>query len=174
MMTMNKAKIKSSTALGLAAVFSLGLSACGTTNSPYGNDNSNTVYPRTTNSNTSGAYAEYGVVQSIEVIRTNNASANNNDVGLGTLAGAVVGGVVGNQVGGGRGNTAATVIGAAGGAFAGHQLEKQHRQNQPQDEAYKFTIRMNNGALQTFTQSSAADIRVGDRVQIEGGAIRRY
>jgi outer membrane lipoprotein SlyB len=78
---------------------------------------------------------------------------------------------VGNQVGGGSGNTAATVLGAAGGAYAGNQIEKR---NQNSSEAYRFTIRMNNGSYQTVTQTSIDDIRTGDRVRIENGVARRY
>lgn len=151
-------------AFGLVAV--LTLSACATQDAPYNTSNSPTVYPRS--SDVGGAYTSYGVVQSIDLVRQEGA---NNEIGLGTLAGAVVGGVVGNQVGGGRGNTAATVIGAAGGAYAGHELEKRSRQ---QADAYKFTIRMSDGSYQTYTQASNADLRVGDRVQIDNGVLRRY
>jgi outer membrane lipoprotein SlyB len=84
----------------------------------------------------------------------------------------VVGGIVGSQVGSGSGKTAATVIGAAGGAYAGHELEK--RSQQQQTDAYKFTIRMNDGSYQTVTQTTSADIRVGDRVRIENGVAQRY
>lgn len=92
-------------------------------------------------------------------------------IGAGTIAGAVIGGVVGNQVGSGSGNTAATVLGAAGGAYVGHELEKR---NQQAREAYKFTIRMQDGTHQTVTQTTNADLRVGDRVQIDNGVVRRY
>ena len=73
-------------------------------------------------------------MQSVELVRKDNSG-----VGAGTIVGAVVGGIVGNQVGKGRGNTAATVIGAAGGAYAEHEIEKR---NQQPSNAYKLTIRM--------------------------------
>ncbi|MEJ2176080.1 MAG: glycine zipper 2TM domain-containing protein, partial [bacterium] len=44
--------------------------------------------------------------------------------GLGAVGGAVVGGVIGHQFGGGTGKKVLTVAGAAGGAYAGHQIEK--------------------------------------------------
>ena len=96
----------------------LTLAGCGSMNTPYNTGASGpTYYPPAT---TSGApYAQYGVVQSIELVRQDNSG-----IGAGTIVGAVIGGIVGNQVGGGRGNTAATVIGAAGGAYAGHEIEK--------------------------------------------------
>lgn len=113
-----------------------------------------------------GAYAGYGVVQSIDLVRQDQAG-----IGAGTVVGGIVGGILGHQVGSGQGNTAATVIGAAGGAYAGHELEKR---NQQQADAYRFTIRMQDGSYQTVTQATIDDIRVGDRVRIDNGVARRY
>jgi uncharacterized protein YcfJ len=42
----------------------------------------------------------------------------------GTAIGAVAGGVVGSQIGGGSGRTLATIAGAAGGGYAGNQVQK--------------------------------------------------
>lgn len=42
----------------------------------------------------------------------------------GTVIGGVLGGVLGHQVGGGTGKKVATVAGAAGGAYAGNQIQK--------------------------------------------------
>ncbi len=42
----------------------------------------------------------------------------------GPVVGAVIGGVVGNQIGGGSGKDIATGVGAAGGAIAGQQVNK--------------------------------------------------
>lgn len=143
----------------LAAALTLGACADMGTQTSAGNppqqDSSNQAYP------------SYGVVQSIDLVRLDSSSP----LGVGTIAGAVVGGILGNQVGGGSGNTAATVLGAAGGAYAGHQLEKR---NQQTTDAFKLTIRMNDGSYQSLTQTSNADIRVGDRVQIANGVARRY
>jgi outer membrane lipoprotein SlyB len=140
--------------IGLFTVIVLG--ACGSTNGP------------TTSSNSDNAYYSYGVVQSIELT---SEDTSDKKIGMGTIAGAVVGGIVGNQVGQGRGNTAATIIGAAGGAYAGHQIEKQ---NQQQSDGYKITIRMTDGSYRSVAQNTAADLRVGDRVQIDNGTARRY
>lgn len=150
---------KVGSAIGLAALLALG--GCGT--AP--NNTGNAYYPQATNNG--GAYASYGVVQSIEMVRQNTGIGG---IGAGAIVGAVVGGLVGNQVGGGTGKTAATVVGAAGGAYAGNELEKRNQQA----DAYKFTIRMNDGSYQTVTQTTIADIRVGDRVKIENGVARRY
>lgn len=147
------------TALALIAV--LTLASCANT----------APYPPNPNVASSGnAYSIYGVVQSIELMRQDTAAASGN-VGLGTLAGAVVGGVVGNQVGAGRGNTAATVIGAAGGAYVGHQMENRQPQ---QVDAYKITVRVDDGSYRAFTQSSNSGLQVGDRVRLDNGILQRY
>ncbi len=160
MMNMNKL----ASVFSLAAVLALG--ACGPTNNAGTRSSSSSAYPSSNNS--SSAYSSSGVVQSIDVVKQDTADSK---IGVGTIAGALVGGIVGNQVGRGNGNTAATVIGAAGGAYAGHQIEKQ---NQQQIDVYKITIRMNDGAYQTVMQNTSGDLRVGDRVQIDGGVARRY
>jgi outer membrane lipoprotein SlyB len=153
-------------ASGLAAL--LALSGCADMNTPGNAAGTPLPYPQSTHSQT-----RYGVVQSIDLVRADGGTVGVNNIGIGTIAGAVVGGILGNQVGGGSGNTAATVIGAAGGAYAGHQLEKRN-QSQPAGDAFKFTVRLNDGSYQSVTQSTNADIRVGDRVQIDNGVVRRY
>ena len=158
--------------VGLAAVLTLG--ACETMNTPADSSNTGTAYPRSTNSG--GVYSGYGVVQSVELLQqgsAGNAGIGGSGIGVGTIAGAVVGGIVGNQVGSGRGNTAATVVGAAGGAYVGHEIDKR-QQHPATADVYRFNIRMDNGSHQAFTQSANADIRVGDRVQIDNGVVRRY
>ena len=42
----------------------------------------------------------------------------------GTVLGGVAGGLLGSQIGGGSGKKVATVVGAAGGAYAGNQVQK--------------------------------------------------
>lgn len=55
---------------------------------------------------------------------------DNHQIG-GAVVGGLVGGLLGHQVGGGRGRTLATLAGAAGGAFAGHEIQKDHQQDNP-------------------------------------------
>lgn len=55
----------------------------------------------------------------------------------GSVIGAVAGGVLGHQVGGGRGKTLATVAGAAGGGYAGNQVQKKMQQNDVQTTTEK-------------------------------------
>ena len=48
---------------------------------------------------------------------------------VGTAIGGVAGGILGSQFGRGKGKTAATVVGAAGGAFVGNQAQKSMQKN---------------------------------------------
>jgi outer membrane lipoprotein SlyB len=148
-----------------AVVGTLMLGACAST-TPLNNTNAGTAYPQQNTSN----YTQYGVVQSIALVAQNSPSTNT--IGAGTIAGAVIGGVIGHQVGGGTGNTVATVLGAAGGAYAGHELENRNQVQQV--NAYQLTVRMNDGSYQTLTQSTSNDIRVGDSVRIDNGVAQRY
>ena len=124
-----------------------------------------TGYPQ----QSTNSYTQYGVVQSITLVQQESTSSS---IGAGTIVGAVVGGVLGNQVGGGKGKTAATVLGAAGGAYAGHEIEKQNRPQQ--GNLYQLSVRLNNGSYQTLTQTTNNDIRVGDSVRIDNGVAQRY
>jgi len=151
----------------VAAAALLALSACGTQpNQPvYQGGTSQSSYPASTGSQTN--IARYGVVQSINMVQQESG------IGAGAIVGAVVGGVLGNQVGGGSGRTAATVLGAAGGAYAGNEVQRRNQQGQS-GQAVSMDVRMQDGAYVTVTQDSAMDIRVGDRVVVQNGVARRY
>ncbi|TAN04909.1 MAG: glycine zipper 2TM domain-containing protein [Rhodanobacteraceae bacterium] len=47
----------------------------------------------------------------------------------GAVAGGLIGALAGHMIGGGKGKTLATVAGAAGGAFAGHEIQKKHQED---------------------------------------------
>ena len=85
--------------------------------------------------------------------------------GLGMLGGAVVGGVIGHQIGSGRGNTVATVAGAAGGAYAGNAIEK----NKNKKGHYEVTVKLDSGQYQTVSPDSAPTVKEGERVKIVDG-----
>jgi outer membrane lipoprotein SlyB len=141
------------------------------TRSDYPNNNypSNTSYPDNRNhSNT----ISYGVIDSIETVNSNNTSSNSS-IGVGTVLGGVVGGVGGNQVGSGNGRTAATAVGAVGGAIIGHEIEKS-RNNQPTSYNYRVGVRLDNGGYDNVMQNTIGNLRVGDRVRIENSTVTRY
>jgi len=119
--------------------------------------------PMSSSSSYSGA--TYGVIDAIELTR-----GSGDGIGAGTVIGGVVGGVLGHQVGGGTGKNVATVAGVVGGAVVGHQIEKSNKQQ----DAYQIRVRLDNGGYQTMTQQSVSDLRVGDRVRIEGDRMSRY
>lgn len=88
--------------------------------------------------------------------------------GLGAAGGAVIGGLLGNQIGGGSGRTIATAAGAIGGAVVGNQVEG----NMKATSSYEIRVRLDDGTLRTFRQSSPPAWRSGDRVRIVKGKLR--
>lgn len=106
--------------------------------------------------------ANCGVVEAVRSVQVEgNAS------GLGAVAGGVTGAIVGNQFGRGGGNTAMTLLGAAGGAFAGNTIEKNmHRQT-----VYRITVRMDDGSFRTISQSHVPSVADGDKVKVVNGSV---
>ncbi len=106
--------------------------------------------------------ANCGTVASINVVKKEGEGS-----GLGAVAGGVAGGVLGNQVGQGRGRTAATVVGAGAGAYAGHQVEKHMKTT----ERYNVAVRMEDGTNRTFSYEKEPAFRAGDKVKVVDGAL---
>ena len=109
-----------------------------------------------------------GVVQSVEAVQRRGQPRGmaGTQVTPGMAIGGVVGGLLGNQVGHGNGRAAATVLGAAGGAYAGHAIEK----NRVRYTAYVMHIRMQDGSMRTVEQRGA--IAKGSHVVVEGNTAR--
>jgi outer membrane lipoprotein SlyB len=82
--------------------------------------------------------------------------------GGGAVLGGIVGGVIGHQIGSGRGNTAATVVGAAGGAYAGNQVEK----NKNNKVTYQVAVKLDAGNTRYFNFSQPTSYRIGDKIKI--------
>lgn len=89
--------------------------------------------------------------------------------GLGAVAGGVVGAILGNQIGGGTGKKIATVAGAAGGAYAGHQFEKSRNKT----TRYEVIVRMNDGSSRSVMMDMVPGWQIGERVRIENGTLTR-
>src|SRR5438445_9150746 len=86
-----------------------------------------------------------GVVESLQKVERTEKTKGiaGTKVTPGMAIGGVAGGLLGNQIGSGGGRGAATVLGAAGGAYAGHAIERHnHRYT-----AYVMHIRMDDGAM---------------------------
>jgi outer membrane lipoprotein SlyB len=89
--------------------------------------------------------------------------------GLGPIAGGIAGAVLGDQVGG-KGNTrkVLTVLGAAGGAYAGREIEKQARAT----KHWEIDLRRDDGAIETIRSDVAPPYAAGDRVRVVEGRIQ--
>lgn len=109
--------------------------------------------------------AQYGYVDRIELVSRSTAST-----GGGAVLGAVIGAVVGNQIGSGSGRAAATGIGAVGGAVIGNSMENRNRASH---EVYRVSVRLETGDFRQFDYQDIGDLRVGDRIRIEGEQIYR-
>lgn len=110
----------------------------------------------------SNTCAACGTVESIRSVQLKGDAT-----GLGAVAGGVTGAVVGNQMGRGNGNTAMTLLGAAGGALAGNEIEK----NVKKHYSYRVTVHMDGGSFRTVSQSHAPAVAVGERVRVVDGAV---
>jgi len=87
--------------------------------------------------------------------------------GVGAVAGGVVGGVLGNKLGKGKGLV--TILGAAGGAFAGHQIEKQARA----EKRWEIALRLDDGSQRTLSSDAEPAWRTGDRVRLVDDRLER-
>ena len=80
--------------------------------------------------------------------------------GVGAVAGGVVGGVLGLKLG--KKKPLVTVAGAAGGAFAGHQIEKHARG----EKHWEVAVRLDDGSQRTLSSEVEPAWRAGDRVRV--------
>ena len=87
--------------------------------------------------------------------------------GVGAIAGGVAGALVGHSIGQGNGRTAMTLLGGAGGAYAGNEIEK----NTHKISSYRIRVRMESGVLRTLYQRNPPAVAVGDHVKIVDGVV---
>jgi outer membrane lipoprotein SlyB len=152
------------------ALLALALGACAS--DPYRTTDTrypDARYPSSSTYPPANAPLAYGTVESVELVR-----GDPQRIGLGAVAGAVIGGIVGNQIGSGSGRVAGTVGGAVAGGVVGNEVEKRTSNRAPGEvEALRITVRLNDGSRQVVTQQTP-DVRIGDRVRIEGGRAFPY
>ena len=108
--------------------------------------------------------ANCGVVEAVNVIEVKGEGNY-----LGMIAGGLAGALLGHQVGGGTGKTVATVAGAAGGAYAGKEIENRMKTT----KHYEVITRLENGGTQAIPYNSDPGYKVGDKVRVEGGTLVR-
>lgn len=117
------------------------------------------------------AHAQYGSVTGVDLVRAQGGVAGQGVVG--TVAGGVVGGALGSQVGKGSGRRAATVAGAIGGALIGRAIEQNMGGAGYGHDVYRVTVRLDDGYTRTFDYAEAPNVRVGDRVRVDGNQLYR-
>lgn len=106
---------------------------------------------------------QVGTVQSVrEVTQPGEHSA------IGPIAGGVAGAVIGNQFGHGTGKKIMTVLGAAGGAYAGREIEKQARAT----KRWEIEVRLDSGTQETVLSEVAPPFNAGDRVRVVDGRLQ--
>ena len=106
-----------------------------------------------------------GSVQSIEPIRNRPQGS-----GAGAVIGGVLGAVVGNQFGHSTGRAAMTGLGAVGGAVAGNNIERNHREG---ITGYRVSVRLDNGRTRTYERHDVGNLQVGDRVRLDANSFHR-
>ncbi len=103
-----------------------------------------------------------GVIESVREFEKKGAGSP-----LGAIAGGVAGGLLGSQTGQGRGKSVMTLLGTIGGAFAGHEIEK----NVNKVKGYEIAIRFDDGSSRLITQDNPPAWHQGDRVKFVNGII---
>ena len=118
-------------------------------------------------SRTVPAAVSYGVVRAIEAVNAGGEQAS----GTGAVVGGVIGAVVGRQFAdSSSGKNVGTVAGAVGGALIGNEVEKNARREQ---QTVRVNVQVDHGGMRSFEFKSVGDLRVGDRVRIEGNQLYR-
>lgn len=102
-----------------------------------------------------------GVIKQVRVVTVDAHDELEHNV-LGGLLGAAAGGYAGSGIGKGSGQDAAIIGGALLGATAGAFAEKKIKQQQ----AYEYTVQLNNGRMLTVVQGSDTMLSVGQRVRV--------
>ncbi|MBV9889598.1 MAG: glycine zipper 2TM domain-containing protein [Rhizobacter sp.] len=90
--------------------------------------------------------------------------------GTGAVIGGVAGALLGNQFGHGLGRAAMTGIGAAGGAVAGNNIERNVRKTVV---GYRIHVRLDDGSMRTFERSQLGELHVGARVRVGRDGVHR-
>lgn len=108
--------------------------------------------------------ANCGVVEAVNVIEVKGEGNY-----LGMIAGGLAGALLGHQVGGGTGKTVATVAGAAGGAYAGNEVEKRMKTT----KHYEVIVRLESGGTQAIPYETDPGYKVGEKVRVENNTLVR-
>jgi outer membrane lipoprotein SlyB len=110
-------------------------------------------------------YGHLGTVQAVREVKDPGQHT-----ALGPIAGGIAGAVIGDQIGKGKGNTrkVLTVLGAAGGAFAGREIEKHARGT----THWEIDVRRDDGRYETVRSEVAPPWQPGERVRLVDGRLQ--
>jgi outer membrane lipoprotein SlyB len=100
----------------------------------------------------------------IEQIKPTQIQSNVN-TGVGAVLGGLTGLGIGSLIGGGTGRDVAMVVGAIGGTVGGAEVARRYERPL---EGQEIFVRTNTGVLVQVTQPVAPDLRVGQKVLIQG------
>ncbi len=103
------------------------------------------------------ACGDCAVVESVRAVRIGERPGV-----VGAMAGGLIGAILGNQFGRGDGRTAARILGAVGGAYVGHEIERR----QAEQTRYDVVVRRADGTTQTRRYDTAPPFKAGDRVRV--------
>jgi outer membrane lipoprotein SlyB len=113
------------------------------------------------------AQGPYGVVSAIRHVETRSAGAS----GVGAAIGAVAGALIGREFGfSSDGRATGVVLGTMGGAIIGNEIEKDQNGRR---RGVRVSVQLDGGGTRSFDFGSAGDLRVGDRVRIDGRQLYR-
>ncbi len=103
----------------------------------------------------------YGMVESVREVEDQGEAK-----GVGAVGGGLAGAVLGHNIG--DHNKLVTVLGAAGGALLGNQIEKTARAT----KHWELTVRYDDGATQVFNSPDQPFWHQGDRVRYYEGKLQ--
>jgi len=103
----------------------------------------------------------YGMVESVREVEDQGEAK-----GVGAVGGGLAGAVLGHNIG--DHNKLVTVLGAAGGALLGNQIEKTVRAT----KHWELTVRYDDGATQVFNSPDQPFWHQGDRVRYYEGKLQ--
>jgi len=102
-----------------------------------------------------------GVIEQITLVQIQS----NHHRGIGAIVGGLGGLGIGSLIGAGTGRDVAMVVGTLGGALVGNEIQKKNDQPVP---GQQIIVRVKSGVLVAVTQPTNPDLKIGQRVYIEG------
>lgn len=102
-----------------------------------------------------------GVIEQITLVQIQS----NHHRGIGAIVGGLGGLGIGSLIGAGTGRDVAMVVGTLGGALVGNEIQKKHDQPLP---GQQIIVRVKSGVLVAVTQPTDPNLKIGQRVYIEG------